>query len=388
LSPASVRGSLNDGPRSFRLVVGVCLALTSIPASSVGIVNALMHPRAPASAWILALPSSWLLGLYEVIVGHLTTPYQSGDLLGQLALRAVMALVGMGAVAVLANVLAARRVLAAPLSSASRFRWNLTPVKTLVASVCGRTPDERAVASFALTSLSRVERQRLTLGAGIGIACAMSLSAASTWRTWMAAPRPPAALLALSMTLMVVWLAALRVAFSLPADLKAAWLFDLRRPDPPAIRSVVERLLLAVGVLPAALGGAVLVSHWNLPDALTHAELSVAFGWFVVEILMGPAGTVPGTQPWRPERAKLRARWPLYLAAFIWIEQGFLLPNPIGGRAFAPEPALLESPVTAIAIVAGLAIGIWAIRKRAITLARDAPTEDEVEHVLVTVRLT
>jgi hypothetical protein len=386
------------GPRVFErfsalfqvgLVIGLGLAITVVPAGSVGIVRALQRPQAPGSAAILAMPASWLLGLYEVIIGHLTTPYQSGDLLGTLAWRAVMALLGIGAVAVVANAVASHRVLRASLAPSRRFQWKLDFLKAMATRVAGWTPAERAVAGFALTSLSRVERQRLALGVGAGVICALAMSAVPLWQGWSAAPTPPHALLALSMGLMCVWLAAVRIAFSLPADLKAAWIFDVRRPEPLAVRAVTERLLLIVGVGPWVVVSALLVSHWGPGFSTPHAILTAAVGWLVAEVLLGPAGTIPGTQPWRPERAKLRARWPLYLAAFIWTSQGFPLPSPVHNRAVYPEPALLSSPWAVVITVTVIVVAAFAIRHRGRVLALAQALEEETnESVLVTVRLT
>jgi hypothetical protein len=385
------------GPRIFEhwsalfqvaLVVGFCLAVAVVPAGSSGIVAALQHPDAPGSAAILAMPASWLLGLYEVILGHLTTPYQSGDLLRSLALRALLALAGTGALAVVADVFASRRVLRASLAGSSRFGWNLGPIRALVVRACAWTPDARAVASFTLTSLARVERQRLALGVGIGLGCATGMMAAPFWHTWMLAPAPARNLLTLPMTLMMLWLAALRVAFSLPADLKAAWIFDVRRPGPAAIRAVVERLMLLLGVVPFAIGAGALVSHWDFATAATHALITAALGWLVTEILMGPAGTIPGSQPWRPERAKLRARWPLYLIGFIWVDQGFPLPSAVHNRAFYPEQAMLHSPTATVIVLAAIGVVTWILRRWGLARAAQTPIEEETESMLVTVRLT
>jgi hypothetical protein len=193
---------------------------------------------------------------------------------------------------------------------------------------------------------------------------------------------------------MVLWLTALRVAASLPADLRASWIFDVVRPTAEDVRGVTERIGLLAGVLPFALaGGGIAGAYWGLSVGVVHGLFIGLFGALVLEALLGVGGAIPGTQPWRPERAELRSRWPFYLIGFLWMANGF--PFVIGfpfyrGERIDMEVAMLELlPAGALWLVP-LAAAAWGVRHRALHRLRTEPPleADAFETETVTVRLT
>jgi hypothetical protein len=194
------------------------------------------------------------------------------------------------------------------------------------------TPRQRALVEFLLLTTLRVDRQRFVLVAGIGASLAWALPTASRWiERWpLVPPTPQVDLLTLPLSLTVVVLVGLRVAAALPGDLKAAWIFDENPPSDREVRGVMERLLFAAGVLPFVI--AFLPLHWWLwgaQVAWTHVAFALALGWLMIQMLLRNFHGVPCAAPWRPERADLRFRGPIYFVLFLWFSAGmYVAPRP------------------------------------------------------------
>ena len=394
---AAVQGILMTvlGPRVFgrvsglfqiALVLAVGYVAFVAPLESLAIVDAFKSPPAPGTAWALSMPAAWCLAVYERVLGG---PLGGFTIMRRLSTLALLTLGGTFAVAVLSNAVAFRRVMRGAVELSTRPSPVLRAFRAAVVWFVARRPDTRAIADFLLISLARVERLRLALAVGVGLAVACAVPVLTTWSKHAASARPAADVLTLPITLMVLWLTALRVAISLPADLRASWLFDVVRPAAEEIRGVTERVCAAIGVAPFAIGAGVIAAvSWGPVVGIAHAAFVTAFGVLVLELLLdAQAGAVPSTQPWRPERAQLRARWPFYLLGFAWIAAGF----PVSiDRDFDLEVLLLTSlPGTAVVVVLITTAAIW-VRQRAIHKLRTEPPleEDDVGTTTVTVRLT
>jgi hypothetical protein len=370
--------------------VGLVLAVGYVafvaPLESLAIVDAFKSPPAPGTGWALSMPAAWCLAVYERVLGG---PLGGFTILRRLSSLALLTLGGTFAVAVLSNAVAFRRVMRGAVELSTRPSPVLRTFRTAVVRLVARRPGTRAIADFLLISLARVERLRLALAVGVGLAVACAVPVLTTWSKHAASPQPVTDILTLPITLMVLWLTALRVAISLPADLRASWLFDVVRPAPDEIRGVTERVCAAIGVVPfASVAGVIAGVCWGPAVGIAHGAFAALFGFLVLEMLLAAqAGTVPSTQPWRPERAQLRARWPVYLIGFAWIATGF----PVSiGRDFDLEVLVLRSwPATVVllALIAAVAVGV---RQRAIHKLRTEPPveEDEFGTTTVTVRLT
>jgi hypothetical protein len=391
----SVQGLLLaiGGPRIFvrvsgafqiGLVVAIAYALIAFPGGSELIVDAVKAPVNPATHWALTLPPAWFLGVYEVILGG----FGGFDPeIRRLATTAGLATLVVFVVGVASNIVAYRRVMRGAVEEETGRTTPLGSIGRWVAHLTTRRPDLRAVAEFYLTSIARVERQRLAVGIGVGAAIAWAVPIVQRWPSLVDSPTPAIPLLTLPVSLMVLWLVALRVAASLPADLKASWLFEIQRPRPEDVRAVIERVFLIIGVAPFVLLAVPVVwTLWGADVALLHAVFTCAIGTLLVEMLLNRGGDVPGTQPWRPERARLRARWPIYLVGFLWLANGL----PFSLRpGWELETLLIAAPVARLVFL-GLLAGIaFAIRWRAIQRLRTEPTEDPdvPEDAAVTVRL-
>ena len=340
------------GPQWFRrastilqvLVVGaLALFFALLPALNVSAADTITGgPR--AQPWILSLPPIWFLGLYEWLLGsaHART--------SELAARAVIAfLVPLGLV-VVTYPLAYRRLMVATVEAGRHERGRVArATQRLLVSVSGRTSAVRAAAEFFTATIGRVERHRFVLAITIGVALAWSLPG-------LRALQPSAgvapSILSLPIAMMMFLLAGLRVASVLPGDPRAAWLFEVHDLSRADARQAVERMLLALGVLPPILLSVPLYWQlWGAPAALTHAAVMAALGVATTELLIWHCSGMPCGTQWTPARMGFGRRWPLHLGFFLLL---------VG---FVPhlEVLMMRSPFGAaifIALLVILAIGV------------------------------
>lgn len=312
------------GPRMFNrvsallqmtLIALVVLGLIALPAMSLGVVDTVQGTGAHVQAWILATPPVWFLGVYEVVLG--TTSQTSW----KLAQDAFLASVLSSAVAASCYPLAYRRVMrdavehpdgVGRIPVAMLARW--FPV------AIARQGGTRAAVQFMLTSIGRVDRNRFAIALAGGAALAWATPTLVRWRSildqWSAADQR--VVLALPLAAMTFMLVGLRVAVSIPSDLRARWVFHTVDLPRNTLRACVRRVMLALVVVPfavaAGLSGSAL---WHARIGLTHAAWCFSLGCLLTEMLVSRVDAMPCAAAWRPEHAKLRTRWPVYLFAFM-----------------------------------------------------------------------
>jgi hypothetical protein len=125
---------------------------------------------------------------------------------------------------------------------------------------------------------------------------------------------------ALSYAAMALILVGLRIAVSLPTDLRAAWIVPMIDAPGYILRTGLWRALFATGVLPVvAVFAAVHAWFWDARLALVHAGVMLAVGTLLVEAALWHFDDLPGRRPWRPDNANLRFWWPGYLFGFLMI---------------------------------------------------------------------
>jgi hypothetical protein len=391
------------GPRLFArvspllqlaLVLAIGLAVFTLPGITSAVVDTLkiashsgeLIPLAKLSAlardvgppnyrpWILNTPPLWFLGLYEWLLGG------PGPLLAGFARTALVALASAVGVTIAAYSIAYRRVLVTMVEEAAGFGRVGRSARAIawLSAIIARRPRQRAIAQFFLTTIARGDRQRFAMAISLGAAVALSLPTAVHWvALWPHPPqRPEVDLLTLPMVMTFVVLVGMRVAASLPSDLKAAWLFDVLAPRPSDVRAVMERAMFILVVLPAIV--VFLPIHWRLWGArvgLTHVVLALGIGFFQIQLLLSRAGGMPCTQGWRPERAKLRTWWPWYFLGFLWFATGMRLESRSAGSAL--EMLLLQvPPVGSVFLIIFLIAGA-VLRRR--SMARLADPVDVLE---------
>jgi hypothetical protein len=226
-------------------------------------------------------------------------------------------------------------------------------------------------------SVGRVSSLRFVLALALGLVV--------TWTTvtffeWADPPEnlppgPSAGLLALPLATMAFLLAGLRIAVAMPAELRAAWIVDTLDAPRAALRSGTWRALLLVGVLPVI--AVQIPIYWRLWDgalACAHALICAACGTLLVEMLLWRFADMPCSRPWRPERAGLRALWPVYLIGFFLLTTGLATLAAVSVESWPRTLAL----AAALFVLAGLVRLSHSRQPLQIAVPMDEPAPREV----------
>jgi hypothetical protein len=220
-------------------------------------------------------PPLWFLGVYETLLGT------NESILLTLARRGCTGLAAVTVIAVIAYPLAYRRVMADAVEhpeGLGRVRRTARTSRWFDVAI-GRNGVVRATAQFFLATIARMERQRLTLAVAGGAALAWTVPTALRWYRvgWSFAPSHARDLLALPLAVMVIFLVDLRIAATVPSDLRAAWIFHTTMPPPQRVRTAVRRVIFVSVVAPiVSLAAAVYWRLWGLKVAMRHTVFLVA----------------------------------------------------------------------------------------------------------------
>lgn len=174
--------------------------------------------RSPAMQW---LPPAWFLGLYQQLLGD------PDPLMRALARRAVAGLEIATLVAFAAYLVSYRRHRGAAIENgagaARDRRWTGPLFDTLVPG-----PRRQAVVSFIWKTLARSPHHRMVAIAYLGVAIAALPTVFFTFNDMVsAAKRQTAAFVSIHAVLLIFLLIGLRHLFSIPAELRANWMFQM-----------------------------------------------------------------------------------------------------------------------------------------------------------------
>jgi hypothetical protein len=365
------------GPRLFArastvlqvvVVASLAVLMVWLPGMSLA-ASQTLRGGANAQPWTLAMPPIWFLGLYEWLLGT------SEPLIWMLAGRAAAALAIAAAIAAATFPLAYRRLTAAAIEAdGARGSALGRACRAALVWTSGRDSAVRAAAEFFVTTLRRVERQRFVLASAIGLSLAWMLPGS---RAVAIAPAPQAPLLALPFAAMMFLLVGLRIASSLPADVRAAWVFDVHDLSRHDARQALERMMIALGVVPpVVLSTALFWYLWDGAFAIKHAVVSTAIAVLFVQMLIWRCDGMPCGQRWTPARLDLGRRWPLHLGLFLFVV-GFVprLEVAIASSSF-------WTAVVASALIVAAAVVRYASAHHAIV-----PSYDDVDPVAGVLRI-
>jgi hypothetical protein len=155
-------------------------------------------------------------------------------------------------------------------------------------------------------------------------------------------------LLASTIMLMGFWVVGARVAFSLPLDLGANWIF--RSTPFRAGRQCLNarrRALLALSVAPAwALSAAVLFPLWQWRLAAAHLAALGLFGIVLAEFSFNGTQKIPFTCSYLPGKSNIHVTFWLWMCIIFW--------GVIG--AAVNERKAFASPAATAALLGGLGI--------------------------------
>ena len=275
------------------------------------------------SAWIMLMPPMWFVGVYEVIAGHVHT------IMPAMAARALVACAAAAGLLVAAYPLAYRRIASAAMQG-SPLGTRQSIASRLLARMIRALPlrsDTRGAVHFILLTTGRVARNKLIGATALGAGLALSMPFILRWieQDWV--PQVPArSHIAVAFVFVMFGLAGLRMAYNIPAEISAAWIFSTA-VRPARIGTSAARVVgvLVGSIAPAALCLAIMVWFWGPAIAMSAALTVFAFGCLISEIGLRSVDFVPYTRAYSAERGKIQARWPLYLILMVLFLQ--ILPS-------------------------------------------------------------
>jgi hypothetical protein len=281
--------------------------------------KALIEHARQGSAMSWLFPTLWFLGLYEKLLGHADPVFLP------LAHRAVVALGYVGLAASITYVVGYARHLRRSLESKEDTEkapgW---PVRLWTAAVNRwllRDPRERASFHFVWQTVVRNPTHRLFLSAYIGVGTAVVVEVLATLMIGTGRRTPTDILVAmysLPLVLSFFLLSGLRVIFTVPAELRANWTFQLAEDEHRALLLAgTRKAVLAMGVAPLFLSvAAVFTFLWGWGAATVHVLFGASLSWMLMEALFWNFAKVPFTCTYQPGKINLPVALLLYLGAF------------------------------------------------------------------------
>lgn len=249
-----------------------------------------------------SLPSYWFLGLFQELNGS------AGPAFSPLARRALIGLAIAASGAVFAYALCyfrtLRKIASEPeIAPGSRRLVWLPRFGNSLAT---------AVVQFAIRTLCRSRRHRLILAFYIGIGFAILIV---SWKGPVAQQLAAAdplhrvsfPLLASSFLILGFWVLAIRIAFAMPAELPANWIFRMTqlRAAPEYFRAS-RRAMYAIAAAPFwAASSALFCTLWPWRAAAEHLVVLALLGIVLVEIGMYRFEKIPFACSYLPGKANL-----------------------------------------------------------------------------------
>jgi len=294
------------------------------------------------------LPPLWFLSLHEWLVGH-GSP-------GTAPLARAAALLGVGT-PVLALVFYAasyRRLTrlaieGRPVPPRKRTPWMARAVGSLSALLTSGA-EGAAVCAFTLRTAARSRQHRMLLAVWIGVAIALTVSAALPVLVrfgWTAFDHPREALLVGPLIFSALIQTGMRSLFAIPVEIRANWAVRMAETPRRAVTlDGASAALIICGVLPPAL--LALVSGtwlWGWKVGLLHASFSGMLAIMLSQVLMLRVDRIPFTCTYSPGSAKIGKLWPLYLTIFTTLTYVMAAAEAAmlrrGGQGFAKAILLL-----------------------------------------------
>lgn len=279
----------------------------------------------PAAVYLF--PPLWFLGLYQTQLGWHTPVFR------ELAASARMAAGWTTAGALALYLLSYQRHVTRSLESADEFSTVPSAMERFVTRwldrLVVRDGLQQAAFYFIWKTLTRSRRHKLLFAAYVAAGCALifeglAVLVARGGNSWMYHPGPE--LLPAPLILGFFVLCGMRHVFTVPAELRANWLFQVSdRGEARRCLAGVKKAMLLLGVFP--LFALLLPLHmffWGWQTALLHMLFGAVVSWLLVEVLLANFEKLPFTCSYLPGKANLKVSWPIYLFCFTTYVSGFL----------------------------------------------------------------
>jgi hypothetical protein len=348
-------------------VVGILLSILFLGAVRSMTADALERNAAsdPALAWN---PAAWFLGLYEFIAGT-PRPAMTG-----LAARGVAAAVVPAGMTIAIYTFGYARLLKRAVETPSRSTrsWLTTTASVVVRSVFIRRPQQQAIAAFLLRAIARSPRHSLLMSiyAGVGLALVITIGLTEFVRLgqnallsplapWPHHTSPPTAILMMPLVVSAALACGVRILMTIPADMKARWIFQTAALTPRTADAAAHKTLLLI-VVPTVMATAAISAEilWGTSVAAVHAVYCGALAVWLCEILLLGYCGIPLTRPYVPGASRFHFLWAGYISGFLLYT---FTAAELERSLF--EWARPEGVARAAAVILGVAAGFWAWRK-------------------------
>ena len=334
------------------LFVLALLQLLALPPGGEG--RAVGATGFAAGASTYRLPSTWFVGLFEMLAGIA----DRNDLrLAGYGLAAITVSIGSTLLLYAASYRRMTRQALETLAASGRMRRpsgaGVGRAVDLLPLWLRGTPVERAVCGFTLRTLARSRQHQMLLAfytaVGLGV---VILGTVPAYFKGAAFARPGAMLGSVTPVLIFFIVAAMRSLFGIPVEPKANWAIRVREPVSrgEAIDGVRRSLLLAAVIPLAALTMAALTPLWGVVAAARHALFCAVMGTLLIEVMMTGFCKVPFTCTYFPTRNGFR-HWPYYYLGFVVYAYFFTV---IEFGPLRPLPAFVLFLVLVCAAIAAL----------------------------------
>jgi hypothetical protein len=253
-------------------------------------------------------PPMWFLGLYEDLLNE-PQPLAGS---AAVALRALWLVIGTSAVA---YVLAYKRHVKRSLESEDILdvvpAWIGNRLCAFADRFVIRNPLEQASFYFTTKTIVRSRKHWLYLAAYAGVGFALVVQG-------LIGSSSKLSLLSVPLILSFFLLSGMRFVFTLPAELRANWVFQLSEADGRReCLSGVRKAMFLFGVLPIfASLLPVYIFLWGWADAVFHTFFDVTLAILLIELLLLKFHKIPFTCSYLPGKANITALWFVYWLGF------------------------------------------------------------------------
>ena len=286
-------------------------------------------------------PSYWFLGLFQQLSGS--------PALANLAQRAwiglAIALTTTAAAYVLSYLRTMRQIVEEPdITPSTALRNWIPPFGNPLAT---------AVGQFSIRTLLRSRQHRLMFAFYLGVGFAATIFFVKNPEIEELPGAISTALLGSSILVVGLCIVGTRVAFSLPLDLRANWIFRIMPIHPgPNCLVARRRALYAIGVIPAWAGSAALfLSIWPLRTAIQHLVILALIGAALAEVCLRGTQKIPFTCSYLPGKSNFNITFLLSVSLIFTL----LIEAARFERDAFLRPAVYG---TILAALAALAIGL------------------------------
>lgn len=309
--------------------------------------------EAQGQGWLAWSPSFWFLGLFQQLNGSPALSMLAGK--AWLGLAAVMGGTALGYG--LSYLRTLRQIVEEPDIVPGFRRGNWLPRFGGSFST--------AIVQFSLRSFLRSRQHRILLAFFLGVAFAITiflLRSPGAQRQLFDVPVPEVygelspPILAATLMVMGFWIAGVRVAFSIPLEPKARWIFQMI-PIGDGMRALAarRRAMLLLSVVPVLIASAGLLFWlWPWRGAAAHLLLLGLVGMTLAELCLLGAQKIPFTCSYLPGKSKFHMTF--WLCVLLLVS---------GVTKLAElEQRVLGEPYFPLVLVILFAIGFAARRRR------------------------